>query len=142
MIYSVQEIKFEFIAFIKERGGDFSDWYIGIAADPLTALKSQHKVDQNEDDWIYKQALTFQALEDTAQVTGIEAQLTRQVTCRDRFLVRDLVDHPALGQGEGAAQQALVQHADPAGVEAGEGTHRFDPAQRSGLGHAPVLPLK
>ncbi len=61
MIYSVQEIKFEFLAFIKENGGDFSDWYIGIAADPKNTLMAQHKVDQDEDAWTYKQALSFQA---------------------------------------------------------------------------------
>ncbi len=61
MIYSVQEIKFEFLAFIKEKGGDFSDWYIGIAADPVSTLTAQHQIDQSEDAWIYKQALTFQA---------------------------------------------------------------------------------
>lgn len=61
MIYSVQEIKFEFLAFIKKHGGDFSDWYIGIAADPKDKLKAHHKVDQDKDAWTYKQALTFQA---------------------------------------------------------------------------------
>lgn len=61
MIYSVQEIKFEFLAFIKENGGNFSDWYIGIAADPKNKLMAEHRVDRDKDAWTYKQALTFQA---------------------------------------------------------------------------------
>lgn len=61
MIYSVQEIKFEFLAKIKENGGNFPDWYIGIAADPVETLKGKHGIDPEHDVWTYKQALTFHA---------------------------------------------------------------------------------
>ncbi len=61
MIYSVQEIKFEFLAKIKEHGGAFSDWFVGIAADPRQTLQDRHGIDHEKDVWTYKQALTFQA---------------------------------------------------------------------------------
>ena len=61
MIYSVQQIKFEILAYIKEFGGDFSDWYVGIAADPKSTMFQTHKVHQEDDIWLHKQALTFSA---------------------------------------------------------------------------------
>jgi hypothetical protein len=61
MIYSVQQIKFEILAYIKEFGGDFNDWYVGIAADPKGTLFQTHKVHQEDDIWLHKQALTFTA---------------------------------------------------------------------------------
>ncbi len=61
MIYSVQQIKFEILAYIKEFGGDFNDWYVGIAADPKGTLFKTHKVHQEDDIWLHKQALTFTA---------------------------------------------------------------------------------
>ena len=61
MIYSVQQIKFEILAYIKEFGGDFSEWYVGIAADPKGTMFQTHKVHQDDDIWLHKQALTFTA---------------------------------------------------------------------------------
>ena len=61
MVYSVQQIKFDLLAYIKEFGGAFDDWYVGIAAAPLEAMCTKHGLDRDEDIWIYKQALTFQA---------------------------------------------------------------------------------
>ncbi|MDW3094565.1 MAG: hypothetical protein R8G33_02710 [Gammaproteobacteria bacterium] len=61
MIYSVQQIKYEILAYIKEFGGDFSDWYVGVSADPKNEMFNQHHVDKEDDIWLYKQALTFKA---------------------------------------------------------------------------------
>ncbi len=61
MIHSVQQMKFELLATIKEFGGSFQDWFVGIAADPLSTMTAQHGVDREADIWIYKQALTFHA---------------------------------------------------------------------------------
>lgn len=61
MVYSVQQIKYEILAYIKEFGGDFSDWYVGVSADPKNEMINQHSVDEEEDIWLYKQALTFKA---------------------------------------------------------------------------------
>ena len=60
-IYSVQQIKFDIMAYIKEFGSEFGDWYVGIAEDPKSALFETHKVDPDKDIWLYKQALTFSA---------------------------------------------------------------------------------
>ena len=61
MILSVQQIKYEILAYIKEFGGNFEDWYIGIAADPKLEMFDRHGVDKEQDIWLYKQALTFTA---------------------------------------------------------------------------------
>ncbi len=61
MIHSVQQMKFELLATIKEFGGNFQEWYVGIAAEPLATMTQHHGVDREQDIWIYKQALTFHA---------------------------------------------------------------------------------
>lgn len=61
MVFSVQQVKYEILAYIKEFGGDFSDYYVGIAADPQKALFETHGVDKDKDPWLYKQTLTFAA---------------------------------------------------------------------------------
>ena len=61
MVYSVQQIKFEILSYMKEYGGNFNDWYVGIAADPKSAMFQKHNVHQEDDIWLYKQALTFTA---------------------------------------------------------------------------------
>lgn len=61
MVFSVQQIKYEFLLYIKGLGGDFGDWYIGCAADPERALFEVHGVDRIGDPWIYKPALTGKA---------------------------------------------------------------------------------
>jgi hypothetical protein len=61
MVYSVQQIKYEILAYIKEFGGAFEDYYVGVSDDPQRALVERHGVDRDKDPWLYKQALTFQA---------------------------------------------------------------------------------
>lgn len=61
MIYSVQQIKFEILGYIKEFGADFAEWYIGIAARPRAAMKERHGVDAEQDIWFCKQAVSFRA---------------------------------------------------------------------------------
>lgn len=61
MVFSVQQIKYEFLAYIKEFGGAFENWYVGIASDPESALFRAHKVDRQEGLWIFKPALTVRA---------------------------------------------------------------------------------
>jgi hypothetical protein len=61
MVYSVQQIKYEILAYMKEFGGDFSDYYVGLTGDPEAALFDRHKVHRKKDPWLYKQALTFHA---------------------------------------------------------------------------------
>ena len=61
MVYSVQQIKYEILAYIKEFGGEFSEWYVGVSADPKNEMFDHHSVDKENDIWLYKQALTFKA---------------------------------------------------------------------------------
>lgn len=61
MIYSVQQIKFEILGYIKEFGADFTQWYIGISARPRAAMLERHRVDEEQDIWFCKQAVSFRA---------------------------------------------------------------------------------
>jgi len=60
-VYSVQQIKYEFLLYMKGLGGDFGDWYVGGTAEPEAALFGRHGVRSDVDPWIYKPALTNRA---------------------------------------------------------------------------------
>jgi hypothetical protein len=61
MVFSVQQVKYEFLAYIKEFDPTFSNWYVGIADQPKQALFERHGVRDDEDPWLYKQLLTNRA---------------------------------------------------------------------------------
>jgi hypothetical protein len=56
--YSVQQIKFEFISYVKEFGADFTEWSIGLASDAPKTMFDIHKVDEVVDPWLWKPAVT------------------------------------------------------------------------------------
>jgi hypothetical protein len=58
MAYSVQQIKFELISYVKEFGADFTEWSIGLASDAPKALFEINKVDGVNDMWLWKPAVT------------------------------------------------------------------------------------
>ncbi|GLS45613.1 hypothetical protein [Methylobacterium brachythecii] len=58
MVYSVQQIKFEFISYVKEFGADFREWSVGVADDARRALFLENGVDEAGDVWLWKPALT------------------------------------------------------------------------------------
>ncbi len=57
-VYSVQQIKFEFITYVKEFGADFSAWTVGVAEDAPSALFNKHGVDEALDVWLWKPAVS------------------------------------------------------------------------------------
>jgi hypothetical protein len=59
-----------------------------------------------------------------AEVAGVERQLAPEVGRRRRLPLRDLVQHPHLGQGVAAALQGLVEQAELARAEAAEAAQR------------------
>jgi hypothetical protein len=61
MIVSVQQVKYEFLAYIKEFDQSFSNWCVGISDAPKQTLFEQHGVRVDEDPWLYKQLLTHRA---------------------------------------------------------------------------------
>ena len=61
MVFSVQQVKYEFLAYIKEFDATFSNWYVGISDDPKRALFKHHNVRDAQDPWLYKQLLTNRA---------------------------------------------------------------------------------
>jgi|TARA_B110000438_G_scaffold303570_1_gene365701 hypothetical protein len=61
MIHSVQQIKFEIFKYIKEFGANFEDWVVGVSNDPKTEMFERHKVNDEKDIWLYKQAVSFSA---------------------------------------------------------------------------------
>ena len=58
MIYSVQQIKHDILSYTKEFGGDFFDYYVGITENPEEALFETHKVDRENDPWLYRQTVS------------------------------------------------------------------------------------
>ena len=67
MTYSVQQIKFELISYVKEFGGDFTQWSVGTSEDAPKALFETHQVDPVRDIWLWKPALTPAAAEIVAR---------------------------------------------------------------------------
>ncbi|HTV31390.1 MAG TPA: hypothetical protein VMF32_26900 [Xanthobacteraceae bacterium] len=61
MIFSVQQVKYEFLAYIKEFDRTFAHWYVGLSDQPKQALFDIHGVRHAEDPWLYKQLLTYRA---------------------------------------------------------------------------------
>ena len=47
------EIRDEIVKHISENGGQYEDWYVGIAADPKDRLFNDHNVSEEDDLWIY-----------------------------------------------------------------------------------------
>lgn len=54
---SMQVIISEIGSYIQNNGGIFQEWYVGIASDPRERLFVGHKVVENEDAWIYREAM-------------------------------------------------------------------------------------
>jgi hypothetical protein len=61
VIVSVQQVKYEFLAYIKEFDQSFGNWCVGISDAPKEALFGEHGVRAEEDPWLYKQLLTHRA---------------------------------------------------------------------------------
>jgi hypothetical protein len=76
MILSVQQVKYELLAYMKEFDPGFSNWYVGISNDPKRTLFDAHGVRDAEDPWLYKQLLTFRAAR-TVQAYFIEHLKTK-----------------------------------------------------------------
>lgn len=58
MVFSAQQIKFEFLSYIKEFGGRPAEWHVGCAADAQKAMFEQDNVDPEHDIWLWKPALS------------------------------------------------------------------------------------
>ncbi len=58
MIFSPQQIKFEFLSYIKEFGGRSADWRVGCAADAQEAMFDREGVNRELDIWLWKPALS------------------------------------------------------------------------------------
>jgi hypothetical protein len=61
MVYSVQQIKYELLGYIKEFDQAFENWFVGIAEDPRKAMAEIHGLNLDTDHRIYKQALSLAA---------------------------------------------------------------------------------
>ena len=61
MILSVQQAKFELLAYIKEFDTTFSNWCVGLSANPKQTLFDERHVRDEQDPWLYKQLLSHRA---------------------------------------------------------------------------------
>ncbi len=60
-MYSVQQIKFECLAYIKEYGGDPAAWVVLASEAPTPASFARWGVDHDRDIWMCKPALSLKA---------------------------------------------------------------------------------
>jgi hypothetical protein len=58
MVFSPQQVKFEFLSYIKEFGGKAEEWQIGCAVDAKAALEDEQQVDLERDIWLWKPTLS------------------------------------------------------------------------------------
>lgn len=58
MVFSAQQIKFEFLSYIKEFGGRPAEWHVGCAPDAQKAMFDAAGVDPDGDIWLWKPALS------------------------------------------------------------------------------------
>ncbi|MDE2079406.1 MAG: hypothetical protein KGI73_03405 [Patescibacteria group bacterium] len=58
MASTKETIKSDFKAHIQNNGGNYSNWYVGIAADPKARLFNDHSVQEHGGAWIYDQAMS------------------------------------------------------------------------------------
>ena len=56
MAKSKQEIIGDIKKYVVNNGGRYPDWYVGITSDPRRRLFNDHNVDEQSDEWIYRQA--------------------------------------------------------------------------------------
>lgn len=61
MTYSVQQVKFELLAYLKEFGGNPTEWRIGTASNARRALFETNAVHESEDIWVWKPMLSAAA---------------------------------------------------------------------------------
>ena len=101
MVFSVQQVKYEFLAYIKEFDETFSNWYVGISEPPKQTLFEQHGVRDDEDPWLYKQLLTHRAARtvydyfvDHLKTAGVRRRLARGF--RLRLSVQDIAAYAAM----------------------------------------------
>lgn len=84
MVFSVQQVKYEFLAYMKGLGGDFSDWYVTGSSSPESDLFVAHGVRSDADPWIYKPMLTYRATQTVVryftQVLGADGIDSAQLT--------------------------------------------------------------
>ena len=58
MVFSPQQVKFEFLSYIKEFGGSAKDWRIGTGGDAESAMFGENEVDRERDIWLWKPTLS------------------------------------------------------------------------------------
>ncbi|MFC3609697.1 hypothetical protein [Stutzerimonas tarimensis] len=63
MAYSVQQIKFEFLSYIKELEAARPQWFVGVCGDAEQALFASRAVDRDQDIWLWKPTLSARAAE-------------------------------------------------------------------------------
>ena len=80
-----------------------------------------------------QQSIAREALQDAAEIAGIQAELAADIRGSQRRPVRQFVEHARLGQGEPAVMQPLAQCADGAGVEPAEPPDGGDAVGEGGL---------
>jgi hypothetical protein len=90
MIVSVQQAKYELLAYIKEFDPAFSNWYVGVSGDPKRSLFECHGVQDAHDPWLYKQLLTNRA------ARTVQEYFVRQLGASGTSTAEDSEDHDCI----------------------------------------------
>jgi len=53
-VSTANQVVTEIDAYIRQGGGGYSAWYVGIASEPRQRLFDDHNVDKDRDAWIYR----------------------------------------------------------------------------------------
>jgi hypothetical protein len=53
-VKSTGQIVSEIESYMRQHGGVFSDWYVGVASDARTRLFNDHNVAENGDAWVFR----------------------------------------------------------------------------------------
>lgn len=61
MVYSLQQIKWEFLGYIKEFEKPARNWSVGCSTNAEVALAEEQRIDLERDLWIWKPALSHAA---------------------------------------------------------------------------------
>lgn len=102
MVFSPQQVKFEFLSYIKEFGGKPAEWCVGCADDAALALFDRHGVDPARDIWLWKPTLSkaaarivFRYLTEQLHMPAADQGAGRCIYLFRRGLVENAMPMPA-----------------------------------------------
>lgn len=57
---NVQSVISELLYYVRSNDRDMKNWYVGLSNDPLETIIVEHGLDEEKDQWVYRQCLTHE----------------------------------------------------------------------------------